>query len=170
VAAEAVYGFAGVVLGSVTTSVLAIYNERRAASRERSQRDHQYERDRKMAHDTFQRDSILALQSAVSEMITAAYAEMDRMLAYLRESGEWSARQWETPTAIGWSAAVLRLEQSRARVFDDELRSLADELRTIAGEAVWAADLESAQRLDRQLEPLQHRFNEAVTRVLPALY
>lgn len=63
-------------------------------------------------------------------MIEAAYGELVRMLAVFRETNQWPARKWETPTAVGWSAAVLKLESSRVRVFDDELRSLATELRT----------------------------------------
>jgi hypothetical protein len=92
------------------------------------------------------------------------------MLAELRNTGKWSARQWETPTAAGWSAAVLKLESSRARVFDDELRPLAEELRTVAGDAVWAENRDIAERLSQPLELLQRQFQEKVTRVLPSLY
>jgi hypothetical protein len=74
------------------------------------------------------------------------------------------------PTAAGWSAAVLKLKSSRARVFDDELRSLADHLRTAAGDAVWAESRAAARRLSAPIEPLQRQFQEAVTRVLPSLY
>jgi len=167
---EALFGFIGVVLGSLTTSALTIYQERVTGKREISIRDQQYEHDRKSSRDVFQRESILTLQSAVMDMIQASYDEVDRILAELQQTGEWRARQWETPTAIGWSAAVLKLESSRARVFDDELRSLATELRTVAGDSVWAQNLESAKQAGRQLEPLQRRFHEAVTRVLPTLY
>jgi|SRR5215472_9454078 len=64
-ASQAIFGFIGVILGSLTTSVLTIYRERLATRRELTIRDQQYERDRKAARDTFQRESILALQSAV---------------------------------------------------------------------------------------------------------
>jgi hypothetical protein len=47
---------------------------------------------------------------------------------------------------------VLKLETSRARVFDDEIRSLATELRTLAGDSVWAKSLESAKETSRRLE------------------
>jgi hypothetical protein len=94
--------------------------------REIAIRDQEYECDLKSSHDAFQRKSILALQSAVFDVIKTVYDELDRMLSEVRETGQWPARQWETPTATGWSAAVLKLESSRARVFDDELRSLAE--------------------------------------------
>ncbi|MFE4422009.1 hypothetical protein [Streptomyces sp. NPDC056817] len=170
VAADAVFGFVGVVLGSLTTSALTIYKERIAGSREAAARDQQFERDRKAARDVFQRDSVLALQAAVTDLIKAAYDEMDRLLAELQETGEWTARVWETPTAAGWSAAVLSLEMAQARVFDDEIRALATELRVAAGESVWANDVEKCKQASRQLESLQIQFHGAVARVLPTLY
>ena len=166
----AIFGFAGVVLGSLTTSILTIYRERIVHQRERTAREQQYQRERKAARDAFQRESVLALQSAVTDLIGAAYGELDRLLDEFRETGRWSARQWETPTAVGWSTALLRLESSRARVFDDEVRSLADELRTVAGKSVWAKDLESAKETSRHLEPLLSRFHAAVNAILPNLY
>jgi hypothetical protein len=66
--AVAIFGFVGVLLGSLTISVLAVYRERLTTRREQDARDAQYERDRKTARDTFQRDSILDLQSAVRQM------------------------------------------------------------------------------------------------------
>ncbi|GGV29562.1 hypothetical protein GCM10010260_82640 [Streptomyces filipinensis] len=169
-AGEAVFGFVGVVLGSVTTSALTIYKERLTGSREAAARDRQFERDQQAARDAFQRESVLALQAAVADLIKAAYGEMDRLLVELQETGNWTARVWETPTAVGWSEAVLSLETARARVFDDGIRALATELRTLAGESVWAKDVEACKRASRQLEPLQIQFHEAVARVLPTLY
>jgi hypothetical protein len=166
-ASQAIFGFIGVILGSLTTSVLTIYRERVITRRQLEIRDQQYERDRKAARDTFQRESIPALQSAVFDVIKAVYDELDRILAELRNTGAWPARQWETPTAAGWSAAVLKLESSRARVFDDELRSLAEELRTVAGDAVWAEDRDTAERLSRPLELLQRKFQERVPEFSP---
>jgi hypothetical protein len=166
----AIFGFAGVVLGSLTTSILTIYRERLVNQRETTVREQQYQRERKANRDAFQRESVLALQSAVTDLIGAAYAELDRLLDEFREAGRWNARQWETPTAVGWSTALLSLESSRARIFDEEMRSLADQVRTAAGESVWAKDLESAKAASRHLEPLLGRFNAAVNAALPNLY
>lgn len=169
-ASQAVFGFVGVILGSLTTSVLTIYRERLMTRREKAARDEQYQRDRKAARDTFQRDSILALQTAISDLIRAVHQELDRVLVEFNQTGIWPARQWETPTATGWSDAVLRLELSRARVFDDQLRALAAELRTAAGDSIWADSHAVAKRLSQGIEPLQIRFNEAVTNILPCFY
>src|SRR5258707_3722800 len=95
-ASDAVFGFVGVILGSLTTSVLTVYRERLTTRREKAARDDQYERDRKAARDTFQRDSILALQAAISDLIRAVHQEVDRGLADFNRTGQWPARQWET--------------------------------------------------------------------------
>ena len=97
--ASAIFGFVGVVLGSITTSVLTVYRERLATRREQALRDEQYKRVRTSARDTFQRDSILALQAATSDLIRAAYQELDRVVGEFKQTGTWPARQWETPTA-----------------------------------------------------------------------
>ena len=146
----AIFGFVGVVPGSLTTSVLTIYRERLATRREIIIRDQQYERERKTSHDTFQREIIVALQSSVFDMIKAVQDELDRMLSEFQDTGQWNARQWETPTASDWSASVLRLELSRARVFDDELRSLAEDLRTVASNSVWAESIDIAKQFSQR--------------------
>jgi hypothetical protein len=168
--ASAIFGFVGVLLGSLTTSVLTIYKARLAARHEVELRDQQYERDRKSAHDAFQRESICGLQTAVADLLKAVHDELDRQLVESHGSGTWPARQWETPTAKGWSDAVLQLELSRARVLDQELRDFADQLRTVAGNAIWANDLPTARRLSEQLEPLQIRFNESVAQIFRSLF
>ena len=103
-------------------------------------------------------------------MIRAAYTELDRILAELNQTGQWAARKWETPTATGWSDAVLRLELAQARVFDDQLRSLAGELRTLAGASIWAESLGASKRHSQKMEPVYVQFNEAITSALPSLY
>lgn len=97
---DAVFGLAGVALGSLTTSVLTVYRDRLTVRQENAVRDQQYERSRQLALHELQRESILTLQAAAAELIAAAYAELDRMLVEYRKTGEWAARIWETPTAV----------------------------------------------------------------------
>ncbi|MGY2061486.1 hypothetical protein ACW9HQ_41990 [Nocardia gipuzkoensis] len=169
-AVEAYFGFVGVALGSLTTSVLTIYKERFTIRRETAARDMQFERERQLTRNTFQRDSILALQAALTDLINAADAELDRVLAVFRDSGNWPGRVWETPTATGWSDAHLRFEQAKARVFDDQLRSLAAEVRQAAYGAVWADSFEACKRDHTLLIPLQREFQNRVANLLPSLY
>lgn len=169
-ASEAVFGFVGVLLGSLTTSVLTIYKDRLTARHETQLRDQQYERDRKAARDAFQRESICALQIAVADLIKAVYDELDRQLAEWPDSDIWPARKWETPTAKGWSEAVLHLELSSARVLDQQLRDLAGQLRTLAGNTIWATDLATARQYSKQLEPMQIRLNQTAAQIFQSLF
>lgn len=168
--ASAIFGFVGVLLGSLTTSILTIYKDKLAARHDIELRDLQYERDRKAARDAFQRESVCALQAAVSDLLKSVHAELDRQLAEFQASDAWPARRWETPTAKGWSEAVLRLELSRARVQDEELRKYSGRLRVVAGDAIWAADFAAARQLSEQLEPLEMHFNEKAARIFEGLF
>jgi hypothetical protein len=169
-AAEAVFGFIGVLLGSASTAVLTVYRERVVSRRERDARHHQREQERKDQRDIFQRESLLALQDAVSDLVKAVFTEQDRMLAEMARTNGWPARQWETPTATGWVDAELRLQVARARIFREDLRSLAGDLRTAAMKSVWANSLDEARQLNPRLEQLHERFNDLVSQALPDLY
>jgi hypothetical protein len=48
--------------------------------------------------------------------------------------------------------------------------SPAEELRTAAGDSVWAQDLDSATAASRRIEPLLQRFQHRITQLLPARY
>ncbi len=167
---SAVFGLVGVLLGSLSTSIVTIYRENLTTRREQAARDEQYERDRNTARNIFQRESILALQKAISDLISAANTELDRMVAEFNQTGHWAARKWETPTATGWSDALLRLELAQARVFDDELRSLAAQLLILARQSIWANSLAASKRRNQEMEPVHLRFNERITSALPSLY
>ncbi len=169
-AAEAVYGFIGVLLGSATTVVLTVYRERLVSAREREARQHQREQDRKDQQNLFQRQSLLALQDAVSDLLKAVYNEQDRMLEEMLQTSRWPSRQWQTPTAAGWEDANLRLQAFRARIFEEALRRKAGEVRDKARECIYAGSLDEARQLNDDLRQLHQDFNELVAGALPELY
>jgi hypothetical protein len=168
--ASAVYGFIGVLLGSATTAALTVYRERLLSTREREARTHQRQQDQEDQRNTFQRQSLLALQDAVSDLLKAVFNEQDRMLEEMQRTGRWPARRWETPTATGWEDAELRLQVFRARVFDEKLRDLAREVLTAAEESVWASSLDEAKDLAPRLEKGNKLFDDLVASTLPELY
>ncbi|GAB3848982.1 hypothetical protein GCM10027610_071390 [Dactylosporangium cerinum] len=168
-AAEAVFGLVGVLLGSVSTSVVAVYQVQLAGRREREARDHERAEASRARRNAFQRESITALQDAAADMIKAVYDEQDRQLERMDSTSDWPARQWETPTAVGWSDAEIRLQVARARVFDSDLRALAHETRAVARELVWAPTLDKAKQSNLRLDELYERFNERVAQALQRL-
>ena len=95
--ASAIFGFVGVLLGSLMTSILTIYKDKLAARREIDLRDQQYQRDRRPVGRWFPGSGLLACSSMGDPK--------------------------------GWSEAVLQLELSRARVLDQQLRDMADQVR-----------------------------------------
>ena len=175
-AAEAVYGFIGVLLGSVTTVALTVYRERLVSAREREARQHQREQDRTDQRNLFQRESLLALQEAVSDVIKAVYNEQDRLLEKMRRRSiwrsqqKWPVRQWETPTATGWEDANLRLQAFRARIFERVLRDKARKIQEKARECLYASELDEAKKLNDELRELHSQFNELVASSLPELH
>ena len=168
--ASAVYGFIGVLLGSATTAALTVYREWLLSTREREARKQQRHQDQQDQRNTFQRQSLLALQDAVSDLVKALYDEQDRMLEEMRRTDRWPARQWETPTATGWQDAELRLQDSRARVFYEKLRDLAREINVVAKEALKAGSIDQAKDLNDRLRQEHKRFNDSVANALPKLY
>ena len=169
-AAEAIFGLVGVLVGSVSTSIVAIYQVQVAGKREREARGQERAQIDRAQRDTFQRESITALQDAVADMLKAVFDEQDRQLAVKEETSTWPARRWETPTAVGWADAEVRLQVARARVFDEELRTLARDARALAMKSVWAETIDEAKELNPRLEQMCEQFNERVAQVLPLLY
>ncbi len=169
-AVDALVGLVGVALGAASTSILTIYKERFTARREREAREDQRRREREDERNIFQRESILALQSAVSDLVKSVYDEQDRMLVEMEKTNCWPARRWETPTAAGWAGAEIRLEMLRVRVFDKDLSELAGQVRAASKESVWAENIDDAKRSNRLLEQLFREFNGTAGKSLPKLY
>jgi hypothetical protein len=165
-ASEAIFGFVGVLLGSASTAVLTVYREQLVSRRTLEARQHQHEQSQMDRRQAFQRESVLALQDAVSDVVRAVYDEQDKMLVRMAETGTWPARQWETPTATGWSDAQLRLQAFRARIFDEAVRDIAYQIRSVARDSVWAESLDKAKQSNVRLEQLHRQFNDMVTDAL----
>ena len=84
------------------------------------------------------------------------------MFTEMGQTGKWPARQWETPTATGWVDAELRVQVSRARVFDEGLRDIARNIRALGMQSVWASHADEAKALGGPLEQENERFNEKI--------
>jgi hypothetical protein len=167
---EVVAGFVGVLVGTVSTSTLTIYKERFTAKRERDARDAQIARETQQQRDGFQRESLLALQQAVTDLVTSVYDEQDRMLRSMQETGQWPARTWETITARGWSDAEQRLEMLSARVFDEKANELATRVHNAGRNSVWAPTIDEAKASNLILGSSVQEFHQRIRQLLPALY
>jgi hypothetical protein len=149
--------------------VLTVYRERLVSTREREARQQQREQDRADQRNSFQRQSLLALQDAVTDLIKAVYNEQDRMLEEWRQTGTWPCRQWETPTATGWEDANLRLQEFRIRVSEETLREKAHEIQVKTRECIYAT-MDDTKKLNVELRKMHLEFDELVASSLPELY
>jgi hypothetical protein len=115
-AADAVVGLVGVALGTASTSILTIYKERFTARREREARDDQRRREREDQRNIFQRETVLALQSAVSDLVKSVYGEQDRMLVAMERTNRWPVRCWKNPPLLAGRTPRCGLSATCTRV------------------------------------------------------
>jgi hypothetical protein len=92
------------------------------------------------------------------------------MLNEYEATGIWPVRQWATPTAVGWAEAEIRVDMLRVRVFDGDVRSLAQQLRATSRKSVWAGTANEAEQEMECLEGLAERMNARIGEVLEAFY
>jgi hypothetical protein len=102
--------------------------------------------------------------------VKSVYDEQDQMVTELAVTSQRPARKWTTPTAKGWTDAVMRLVASQARVFDEELTRLSKRIRSASKRAVWAPTAAEAQEADDELEEVFDAFNDRAAAILPSLY
>lgn len=64
----------------------------------------------------------------------------------------------------------MRLQVSRARVFDKAIRDVARDIRDMARECIYAGSLDETKETNVQLRQLYGRFNDIIAGALPVLY
>ena len=81
-----------------------MYREQLVGKREREARQGQREQNRSDRSDACQRENLLALQEAASDMIKAVFNEQDRQLGEWEQTCKWPARTWERRLlSAGWT-------------------------------------------------------------------
>ena len=162
---NALIGFLGVILGSVTTSVLT------ALSLDVSGRP--------MRNCALV--SVLMNGAPFNERACCHYRTLFRHSSRLSTTSKIEccrsgsalgrgSRTWLTPTATGWQSVELRVETMAARVFDDDLRSISAAICTASRDAVWASSAEDSEHAGGEMKALNRRFNLRLSSVLPDLY
>ena len=74
-----------------------------------------------------------------------------------------TARQWRELSALG-------VDGTAARIFDDQLRALAQEFAAASRDAVLGANPGGCREGESRLQDLQARFNARLSTLLPTLY
>jgi hypothetical protein len=164
----AVAGAAGVIAGSLVSSIGVVLRERVVGRREREAQ--QALRLQQLADQraAFQRETILALQDGLGELWALSADAYNRAAATRAKTGEWPPpEQAALPTLNTVSARITAL---RARVFDDDLRLHVRELQTSLWSAVEASDWsEQEERMVAARDPM-NRMQERVHLLLNELF
>jgi len=139
----AVAGAVGVVVGALISSVEVMLRERLVGCREREAQQAQRQQLLDDQRATFQRDTILALQQAIGDLWSQSADAHNQASRQQAATGEWPRTDLTVvPTFNKVSAQVNAL---RARVFDDELRSLASEVvRALSAGPAWCGIRQAA--------------------------
>jgi hypothetical protein len=160
-----VIGFLGVVVGAAVTGFVTLRQTHLATEREREAQQVLREQERRDRRDAFQRETLLAVQDAISAMGKSVLHELSRRQFDERSSGTWhvsNESEWDDPPRT-----VMLLE---ARIFDDELRKLVADCRGWSVEALLAEsseDMEKRQAVAAKFARLAHK---RVGAILPGLY
>ena len=167
-AISALAGALGVVAGAVVSSVGIVYRERVVGRREREAQQALREQQVADQRAAFQRDTVLALQDAMGKLWALSADAYNRALATRNETGKWPPpEQADLPELNPVSERITAL---RARVFDDELRSLASELQRSVWCAIEAADWrEQDERMKAARDP-RNRMLERMNLLLKELF
>jgi hypothetical protein len=169
---QAVLSLAAVVLGATIAGGVALWQVQLVTAREREARRTEREQVRKDLRDTFQRDSILALQQAVADLVRMAVGVHDDSVRQLRETSQWPKRLHAPDYPAGFIELFTNVRDFRARVFDDDLRQLALEMTNVVGAALGpkATDFETAHSLFREISEKHIQLQQRVNTLLKELF
>ena len=155
----AVWGFLGVILGGVLTGAASLLQAQLVARREREAQ--QALRAQKLSDEraAFQRDTILALQSAMTEFWSNV------MTVHLEEGQPLADVLPPQAAELHW-----RINMLRGRVFDDELRRLVVEVQGQIHRARMADDPRVGRHHALEAEHRSGEMHERVNALLRELF
>jgi hypothetical protein len=167
---QAVLGFVGVVLGGAIVGGVALRQVQLVTDREREARQVERELARKDARDVFQRQTVLALQDAVADLLRMVVHLHDEAVNAEEKTGHWSAPSRFDELPADFEEHFVCVQGLRARVFDDGLRRLVAELNTAALGALHAGDREHAADLMVGLTETDEQLQERLHVLLNELF
>jgi hypothetical protein len=120
-----------VVAGGGLTMLSSWIADRRLTARDRERRSEEERERLQVRRKDFQRDTLLELQIASQKLLRNAGASLHQDIMAHRKTGIWQKQQLPGDLSDGhlrWSTEMMLLS---SRVLDEEIRSLADQLRTL---------------------------------------
>jgi hypothetical protein len=158
---EAVIGFLGVLIGAIIAGAVTLLGEQFALKREREARQAERDQQWQDRHDTFQLNTLLALQDAVSAMRKAVYADFERKTEFMAEHQVWLSGV-SVLLPKDWAEADDLLIRLKVRVDDDNLQMLVEQYREVSS---WAMTAEEQSVADSQSTAVSVRLEEINARI-----
>jgi hypothetical protein len=167
---QAVLALVGVVVGAIIAGSVALRQVQLFTDRERVARQVEREQARKDARDAFQRDTFLALQDAVADLLRMVVDFHSEAVKVEEKTGHWPmpSRFGELPA--GFDEHFACVQGLRARVFDDELRRLVAELNTSILGVLHAGERERAACMVAGLTETDKQLQERIHVLLKELF
>lgn len=160
----------GVILGAAIAGGISLWQVQLVTRREREARQELRERERRDRRDAFQRETLLGVQDAVTDLWNATVAVYDQGASETRGGGSWPRRPDPILLPPEWSEANGRLLKLAARVFDRELWKLLVELQTQSLQTVTAETRDEAFDSLGKQGGLMWKANSRIGALLPDLF
>jgi hypothetical protein len=165
---SALAGAIGVVAGALVTSVGTVLHERVVGRREREAQEALRLQQLTDQRAAFQRDTILGLQEAISELWSQSADGFNQAAGQQAQTGEWPRP--DLTVMADFNKVSARINDLRARVFDDELRALTSELLARIWAGIEAADWsQQPEHMITAREPM-NRLRERINFLLKSLF
>ena len=164
---QAVLGFLGVILGAAIAGSISLWQARLTTERERETRTELRELERKDRRDAFERETMLVLQDACSDVRKAVFRDYERKMA---DRPGWPVRTPDVLMPEDWAEADDRVIWLHARVFDEELRILVEKFRHAAASAMTAQSQSSADDWIMKASHNLEEINSRISQLLPRLF
>jgi hypothetical protein len=167
---QAVLALVGVVIGGVLAGGVALRQVQLLTDREHAARQAEREQARKDARDAFQRDTILALQDAVADLLRMVVDLHGEAVDAEEKMGHWPASGRFGELRASFDEQFVCVQGLRARLFDDALRRLVADVATSALGALHVGDRERAAHLMAGLGETNEQLQERVHALLKELF
>jgi hypothetical protein len=167
---QAVLALVGVVIGGVLAGGVALRQVQLFTDREHAARQAEREHARKDARDAFQRDTILALQGAVADLLRMVVDLHGEAINAEEKLGHWPASGRFGELRASFDEHFVCVQGLRARLFDDALRRLVADVATSALGALHVGDRERAAHLMAGLGETNEQLQERVHALLKELF
>ena len=166
----AIWGFVGVVIGGIITGLVTLGAEKLRADKAAALDSSKRQDDRRVAHDNFQRETLLALQDAVQDLARATIQIHHHDVMTARSEKPWGSTLVGVEISAAHLQAHRRLTTLRSRVADSQIRERTTSLLDRSIFTIGAKDQETAEQASFELGVYADRVLERSGELIRATY